>query len=48
MTVGSGLDLDAGKEKALVARLAVLYTIVLGISLINQVRTHQVTDCGAG
>ena len=36
LTVGSGLDLDAGKEKALVARLAVLYTIVLGISLITR------------
>ena len=32
--VGSGLDLDAGKEKVLLARLAVMYTIVLGISVI--------------
>ena len=36
LTAGSGLDLDAGKEKALVARLAAMYTIVLGISLINR------------
>ena len=32
--VGSGLDLDAGNEKVLIARLAMMYTIVLGISLI--------------
>ena len=36
LMVGSGLDLDAGKEKVLVARLAAMYTIVLGISLINR------------
>ena len=36
LTAGSGLDLDAGKEKALVARLAAMYTIVLGISLISR------------
>ena len=36
LMVGSGLDLDAGKEKALVARLAAMYTTVLGISLINR------------
>ena len=36
LTVGSGLDLDAGKEKVLVARLAIMYTIVLGISLITR------------
>ena len=36
LTVGSGLDLGAGKEKALVARLALMYTIVLGISLISR------------
>ena len=36
LTVGSGLDLGAGKEKVLVARLALMYTIVLGISLISR------------
>ena len=36
LMVGSGLDLGAGDEKALVARLAAMYTIVLGISLINR------------
>ena len=36
LTAGSGIDLDAGKEKVLVARLAVMYTIVLGISLITR------------
>ena len=36
LTVGSGLDLDAGNEKVLVARLAMMYTIVLGISLITR------------
>ena len=36
LTAGSGLDLDAGKEKALVARLAAMYAIVLGISLISR------------
>ena len=36
LMVGSGLDLGAGKEKALVARLAAMYTTVLGISLINR------------
>ena len=36
LMAGSGLDIDAGKEKALVARLAAMYTIVLGISLINR------------
>ena len=30
--VDSGLDLGAGDEKALVARLAAMYTIVLGIT----------------
>ena len=34
LMAGSGLDLDAGKEKVLVARLAVLYTVVLGTGLI--------------
>ena len=34
LTVGSGLDLDAGNEKELVARLTVMYTVVLGISFI--------------
>ena len=36
LTAGSGLDLDASKEKALVARLAAMYAIVLGISLISR------------
>ena len=34
LRVGSGLDLDAGNEKVLMARLAMMYTMVLGISLI--------------
>ena len=34
--VGSGLDLDAGQEKVLVARLAVMFTMALGISLITR------------
>ena len=34
LMAGSGLDLDAGKEKALAARLAAMYALVLGISLI--------------
>ena len=36
LRVGSGLDLDAGNEKPLLARLAVMYTIVLGVSLITR------------
>ena len=36
LMLDSGLDLGAGKEKALVARLAAMYTTVLGISLINR------------
>ena len=32
--VGSGLDLDAGDERALAARVAAMYLIVVGISLI--------------
>ena len=36
LMAGSGLDLDASKEKALVARLAAMYAIVLGISLISR------------
>ena len=36
LRAGSGLDLDAGNEKVLVARLAMMYTIVLGISLITR------------
>ena len=35
LRVGSGLDLDAGNEKALLARLAMMYTLVLGISFIT-------------
>ena len=34
LRVGSGLDLDAGNEKVLVGRLAVMYLLVLGISFI--------------
>ena len=36
LTAGSGLDLDAGKEKVLVARLALMCLMVLGISLISR------------
>ena len=36
LIVGAGLDLDAGNEKVLMARLAMMYTLVLGISLINR------------
>ena len=36
LMVGSGIDLDAGKEKVLVARLALMYTIVLVISFITR------------
>ena len=36
LRAGSGLDVDAGNEKVLVARLAMMYTIVLGISLITR------------
>ena len=36
LMVGSGLDLDAGNEKVLVGRLAVMYLMVLGISLITR------------
>ncbi len=36
LMVGSGLDLDAGNEKVLVGRLAVMYLMVLGISFITR------------
>ena len=36
LMVGSGLDLDAGNEKVLMARLAMMYTLVLGISFITR------------
>ena len=36
LRVGSGLDLDAGNEKVLLARLAMMYTIALGISFITR------------
>ena len=36
VVVGSGLDIEAGQEKVLVARLAVMYTMALGIGLITQ------------
>ena len=34
VVVHSGFDLGAGHEKALVARLAAMYALVLGLSLI--------------
>ena len=36
LSAGPGLDLDAGNEKVLTARLAMMYTIVLGISFITR------------
>ena len=36
LSVGSGIDLGAGNEKVLLARLALMYTIVLGISFITR------------
>ena len=36
LSVDSGLDLDAGNEKVLMARLALMYTIVLGIGFITR------------
>ena len=36
LMVGSGLDLNAGNEKVLVGRLAVMYLMVLGISFITR------------
>ena len=36
LSVGSGLDLAAGNEKVLLARLALMYSIVLGISFITR------------
>ncbi len=36
VTVGSGLNLEAGQEKVLVARLALMFTMALGISLITR------------
>ena len=36
LQAGSGLDLDAGNEKVLVGRLAVMYLMVLGISFITR------------
>ena len=36
LSVDSGLDLDAGNEKVLMARLAMMYTLVLGIGLITR------------
>ena len=36
LSVGSGLDLGAGNEKVLLARLAVMFTMVLGISFITR------------
>ena len=36
LTVGSGLDRDAGDERVLVARLAAMYALVLGVYLITR------------
>ena len=36
LSVGAGLDLGAGNEKVLLARLALMYSIVLGISFITR------------
>ena len=36
LTAGSGLDLDAGDERVLLARIAVLYILVLGIGFITR------------
>ena len=36
LRVGSGLDLDAGNEKVLLARLVMMYTIALGVSFITR------------
>ena len=36
LSVGSGLDRDAGDEKVLVARLAAMYVLVLGVCLITR------------
>ena len=41
LTAGSGLDLDAGKEKVLVARLALMCLMVLGISLISRFERNR-------
>ena len=41
LLVGPGLDLDAGQEKVLLARLAVLYTIVLGVNLISRFERNR-------
>ena len=36
LTVGAGLDIDAGDEKTLLARLAAMYALVLCVSLITR------------
>ena len=36
LRAGSGLDLDAGNEKVLMARLAMMYTLTLGVGLITR------------
>ena len=41
LTVGSGLDFDAGQEKALLARLMAMYGVVACVGLIAPVRTGQ-------
>ena len=41
LTVGSGLDLVAGDEKALVVRLAAMYVLVLWVSLIARFERTQ-------
>ena len=41
LMVGSGLDLDAGKEKVLLVRLAMMYTMALGISFITRFERNR-------
>ena len=36
LQAGAGLDIDTGKEKVLVARLAAMYVLVLGVSFITR------------
>ena len=47
LSVGSGLDFDGGDEKALLARLVMMYAMVLGIGLITRfelIRRHAALD----
>ncbi len=41
LVLGPGLDLEAGQERVLVARLAVLYIIVLGVNLITRFERNR-------